>query len=127
MVRDSRLSSDRWVEDVVVATLGPLTNKVQIGDVLWKRHINQLKRRCEVDKSYPDLVSNSPPRQIPIPLSEEPHDITHILPTSQPLPSPTPEVRTSTETPKGQENIDLPPPVPRRSQRKPKPRKLLDL
>lgn len=42
MVRDYR-ENKRWRKGVIVRKLGPVTYTVQVGDLIWKRHIDQLK------------------------------------------------------------------------------------
>lgn len=43
LVQDYRKSQDPWVKGVVVTKLGPVTYRVQVKELFWKRHIDQLK------------------------------------------------------------------------------------
>jgi hypothetical protein len=42
LVRDYRGQKESWCRGVVTRKLGPVTYQVQVGDFLWKRHIDQL-------------------------------------------------------------------------------------
>lgn len=42
-VRDYRKSTETWTKGVVVKRFGPVTYLVQVDDVYWKRHIDQLR------------------------------------------------------------------------------------
>ena len=43
LVQDYRKSQDPWVKGVVVAKLGHVTYCVQVKELFWKQHIDQLK------------------------------------------------------------------------------------
>ena len=43
LVRDYRKNGEFWVKGVVLYKLGPVTYHVQVGDLRWKRHIDQIK------------------------------------------------------------------------------------
>ena len=42
MVRDYR-SNKAWQKGVILCRLGPVTYTVQVGDLIWKRHVDQLR------------------------------------------------------------------------------------
>ena len=48
LVRDCSSRNGPWITGVVVEKYGPLTYKVQVGEHLWKRHIDQI---CRLDQS----------------------------------------------------------------------------
>lgn len=43
LTRDYRQRKETWVKGVVIKRLGPLTYLVQVGDLVWKRHVDQLR------------------------------------------------------------------------------------
>ncbi|XP_046854150.1 uncharacterized protein K02A2.6-like [Xenia sp. Carnegie-2017] len=43
MVKDYRARRDRWIQGVIQMKLSPVTYRVLVDDVLWKRHIDQLR------------------------------------------------------------------------------------
>ena len=43
--RDYRDSAEKWVDGIIVHQLGPVTYKVKVGDLIWKRHIDQITAR----------------------------------------------------------------------------------
>lgn len=43
LVRDNRINSDRYSLDKIVHQLDPVTYQVQVGDLFWKRRIDQIK------------------------------------------------------------------------------------
>ncbi|XP_046862892.1 uncharacterized protein LOC124456513 [Xenia sp. Carnegie-2017] len=43
MVKDYRARRDRWIQGVIQMKLSPVTYQVLVDDVLWKRHIDQLR------------------------------------------------------------------------------------
>jgi len=38
-------SNRKWLKGVIIDVVGPLTYRVKVGEKLWKRHIDQLRRR----------------------------------------------------------------------------------
>lgn len=55
LVRDYRQSKETWMNGVIVKKLGPVTYQVQVDDLLWKRHIDQLIL-CTADPPTRDNV-----------------------------------------------------------------------
>jgi hypothetical protein len=43
LAKDYRMRKETWIPGVIVRVLGPCTYMVQVGDLLWKRHIDQLR------------------------------------------------------------------------------------
>jgi len=43
MARDYRKPKACWINGVIVAKLGPMTYKVQVDELIWKRHVDQLR------------------------------------------------------------------------------------
>ena len=43
MVKDYRNCGSAWTQGVVQNRLGPVTYRVQVGKLLWKKHIDQLR------------------------------------------------------------------------------------
>ena len=41
--RDYRQQKKPWINAVVIKKLGPVTYLVQVRDLVWKRHIDQLR------------------------------------------------------------------------------------
>ncbi|XP_053395713.1 uncharacterized protein K02A2.6-like [Mercenaria mercenaria] len=44
-IRDYRQSTEKWVDGIIVHQLGPVTYKVKVGDLIWKRHVDQIRMR----------------------------------------------------------------------------------
>jgi hypothetical protein len=42
LVKDYR-DNEKWIRGVIVNKLGPVTYQVQVGNLLWKRHIDQTR------------------------------------------------------------------------------------
>ena len=57
LVRDYR-DSNKLVRGVIVRKLGPVTYRVQVGDLLWKRHIDQIRAYVPQD----EVVRDNPPK-----------------------------------------------------------------
>ena len=55
-VEDYRASSEKWINGTIVHQLGPLTYKVKVGDLIWKRHIDQIRSR-EPSVTVPHAVN----------------------------------------------------------------------
>lgn len=43
LARDYRQRKETWIAGVILKSLGPVTYQVQVGDLIWKRHIDQLR------------------------------------------------------------------------------------
>jgi len=43
LVRDYRGRAETWITGVIVKSLGPVTYRVQVDNLLWKRHVDQLR------------------------------------------------------------------------------------
>ena len=43
--RDYRGFSEKWVHGIILHQLGPVTYKVKVGDLVWKRHVDQIHPR----------------------------------------------------------------------------------
>ena len=66
MVRDHRNQTETW-KTGVMAKLGPLTYHVEVDDLVWKRHINQL-RPCEFpSNSSVGVLREMDSNTIPVP------------------------------------------------------------
>ena len=44
-VKDYRKSTENWVDAIVVDQLGPVTYQVKVDDLIWKRHVDQIRKR----------------------------------------------------------------------------------
>ena len=44
-VKDYRKSTENWVDAIVVNQLGPVTYQVKVDDLIWKRHVDQIRKR----------------------------------------------------------------------------------
>lgn len=42
LVKDYR-DNEKWIRGVIVNKLGPVTYQAQVGNLLWKRHIDQTR------------------------------------------------------------------------------------
>ena len=62
LARDYFDKKNKWKRGVIVAQLGPVTYRVQIGELIWKRHINQL---CLADSELPAIDTHVIPEQLP--------------------------------------------------------------
>ena len=64
-VLDFRRNTGKWAEGSVVRVLGPVTYQIDIGDQVWKRHIDQIRYKRHIDNGsvyhdqtdMPDLES----------------------------------------------------------------------
>ena len=43
--RDYRGFSEKWVHGIILHQLGPVTYKVKVDDLVWKRHVDQIHHR----------------------------------------------------------------------------------
>ena len=62
MVKDYRQRKDPWIRGVIQMRLSPITYRVQVGDLFWKRHVDQLRslagsRVADVISPLPDVMS----------------------------------------------------------------------
>ena len=64
MVKDYPQRTDPWIKGVIQIRLSPVTYRVQVGDLFWKRHVDQLHslaRSKVADVSpFPNVVSLQP-------------------------------------------------------------------
>ena len=60
MVRDHRNHKPPWIKGVIQDCLGPVTYKVQIGDLLWKRHVDQLRSLARSKVTDKESLSGMP-------------------------------------------------------------------
>ncbi|XP_045188111.1 uncharacterized protein K02A2.6-like [Mercenaria mercenaria] len=68
-IRDYRQSTEKWVDGIIVHQLGPVTYKVKVGDLIWKRHVDQIRmREPEVIVDNQCSVTNGD-FNLPIPLT----------------------------------------------------------
>ena len=85
MVRDYRGSKISWIRGRIARKLGPVTYRVNIGGMMWKRHIDQIRTcdvLCEFDNSEPvkpnpftgivpvTTAAETPSEQLDIPSAE---------------------------------------------------------
>ena len=78
MVKDYRDRKRPWIQGVIQDRLGPVTYRVLVGDLLWKRHIDQLR------SSAGSKVADETPVRCPnVTLGDEPaelNDFSLVLP-----------------------------------------------
>ena len=65
MVKDYRQRTDPWIKGVIQMRLSPVRYRVQVGDLFWKRHVDQLRSlaRSKVADNvspFPNVVSSQP-------------------------------------------------------------------
>lgn len=72
MVRDYRGRKETWTPGVLVRRLGPLTYQVQVDELLWKRHIDQL-RACFSDQHLYSEITTPGVQSFPAELPLEVH------------------------------------------------------
>jgi hypothetical protein len=58
-IRDYRKSVEKWVGGIIVHQLGPVTYQVKVGDLIWKRHVDQIRER-ETDIPVNESNTNIP-------------------------------------------------------------------
>ncbi|CAC5381590.1 unnamed protein product [Mytilus coruscus] len=59
LVRDYR-DNNKWKQGVIVHKLGPVTYQVQVGDLVWKRHIDQIREFVpQENKDIPNILENT--------------------------------------------------------------------
>ncbi|CAC5392592.1 unnamed protein product [Mytilus coruscus] len=59
LVRDYR-DNNKWKQGVIVHKLGPVTYQVQVGDLIWKRHIDQIREFVpQENKDIPNILENT--------------------------------------------------------------------
>ncbi|CAC5391217.1 unnamed protein product [Mytilus coruscus] len=59
LVRDYR-DNNKWKQGVIVHQLGPVTYQVQVGDLVWKRHIDQIREFVpQENKDIPNILENT--------------------------------------------------------------------
>ena len=88
LVKDYRARKDPWVKGVIQTKLTPVTYRVQVGELLWKRHVDQLRdlsgstiadsvsRNSDMNKTKFDPLVSTPtvtkpddllPENVPVP------------------------------------------------------------
>ena len=105
MVKDYRACQSKWTRGVIQDRIGPVTYQVQVGDLFWKRHLNQLRSiagskvadQFPTDQTDPEHLDPLPSlipqqsRQRPKVLSCDPASSTPDSPSPVPdFPSPAP-------------------------------------
>ena len=118
MVRDCRDRKRPWIKGVIQDRLGPVTYQVMVGNLFWKRHVDQLrslagskvadtesKAEIPLDDAYPEVTPLLHPEQPPIESTDSQADSTQVvLPSphsSQDLvPVPAPEAPDLSQSPK---------------------------
>ena len=69
--RDYSDSIEKWVDGIIVHQLGPVTYQVKVGDLIWKRHIDQISAReptvTTVNQRLSDGGDYDLPLMIPLP------------------------------------------------------------
>ena len=64
LVRDYRKDTNKWTKGIVISKLGPVTYQVELdGNIIWKRHIDQLK--CIATSKLAESKENSQEPQKP--------------------------------------------------------------
>ena len=101
MVKDYRQRRDPWVKGVIQMRLSPITYRVQVGDLFWKRHVDQL--RSLTGSTFPDGIG-PPPDVMPQPPGVIPNSISTET-VSVPLPNESSTSQTATQ------GVNSPPPV----------------
>lgn len=43
MAKDYQAQKSKWTQGVIQDQIGPVTYQVQVGDLFWKRHLDQLR------------------------------------------------------------------------------------
>lgn len=82
LVRDYRSRKTAWAQGVVGRILGPCTYLIHVGDLIWKRHIDQIRQidrpwTHEEKDSFPKVLESKPTQSLPdtphtyIPLAEQ--------------------------------------------------------
>ena len=107
MAKDYRNRGSAWTKGVVQDRLGPVTYRVQVGKLLWKRHIDQLRelagskiadvepKSCELsevdlpetlDASMPVPTQDSSPQQQSVPNEKSTTPLVEVPPSGQIVP-----------------------------------------
>ena len=84
MAKDYRNRGSVWTKGVIQDRLGPVTHPVQVGKLLWKRHIDQLREL--VGSKVADVEPKSS-ELLEVDFPETP-DASMPVPTQDPLPQP---------------------------------------
>ena len=118
MVRDYRDRKRLWIKGIIQDRLGPVTYQAMVGNLFWKRHVDQLrclagskvadtesKVEIPLDDAYPDVTPSFHPEQPPIESTDSQADSTLVVPpspnSSQDLvPVPAPEAPDLSQSPK---------------------------
>lgn len=61
-VLDFRVHSEKWSEGVVTRILGPVTYKVAVDGLVWKRHVDQIRKISDVAEPKAELLNPMVPR-----------------------------------------------------------------
>ena len=117
IVRDYRDRKCLWIIGVIQDRLGPVTYQVMVGNLFWKRHVDQLRSLADskvadteskveipLNDAYPEVTPSLYPEQPPIESTNSQADSTLVVPpsphTSQDLvPVPAPEVPNLSQSP----------------------------
>ena len=96
MVRDYRDHKRLWIKGVIQDRLGPVTYQVMVGNLFWKRHMDQLRSlagskvadtkpmaESPLDDAYPEVMPQRHPEQPQIESTDSQADSNHVF-----LPSP---------------------------------------
>ena len=125
VVRDYRGNPKKpsWIRAVVLKKLGPVTYTVQVNNMQWKRHIDQIRScdpSCKVsrDREQTPEVFNSPIITIP---TAKPNGISEIQPVepSTTISSAIHEEPKDPQSYSPMANVDIEPRYPSRERRKP--------
>ena len=118
MVRDYQDCKRLWIKGIIEDRLGPVTYQVMVGNLFWKRHVDQLrslagskvadtesKAEIPLDDAYPEVTPLLHPEQPPIESTDSQADSTLVVPqsphSSQDLvPVPAPEAPDLSQSPK---------------------------
>lgn len=127
LARDYINKQNKWKRGVILRKLGPVTYKVQVGELVWKRHINQLcSTSADLSPVIPEPVYDEP-LDIPItPCEVRPH-VSNSRRTEQ-LQSPEPvNEQPNDSIPVSEHSADVTTETPRRTGRmRRKPSRLIE-
>ena len=95
MVRDYRDRKRPWILEVIQDRLGPVTYQVMVGNLFWKRHVDQLRSlagskvadtkpvaESPLDDAYPEVMPQRYPEQPQNVSTDSQADSNHVVPPS---------------------------------------------
>ena len=95
MVRDYQDRKRQWIKGVIQDRLGPVTYQLMVGNLFWKRHVDQLRSlvgskvadtepmaESPLDDAYPEVMPRRHPEQPQIESTDSQVYSNHVVPPS---------------------------------------------